>query len=74
MAAAHVGSVCSPLTVLSGAVSVDLKLCSLLDQVAYSVDAQNQLGSVLVCMIHAKPAVYRKVVVNSLFLWQGGLC
>ncbi len=67
VAAAHVGSVCSPLTVLSGAVSVDLKLCSLRDQVAYYVDAQNQLGPVLACMIHAKPAVYRKVVVNPLF-------
>jgi hypothetical protein len=57
-AAAHVGSVCSSLTVLSGAVSVDLKLCSLLDQVAYSVDALSQLGPVLACMINAKPAVY----------------
>ena len=47
VAVAHVGSVCSPLTVLSGAVSVNLKLCSLLDQVAYSVDAQNQLTPIL---------------------------
>jgi hypothetical protein len=62
VAAAHVELVCSPLTVLSGTVFVDLKLCSLLDQVAYSVYAQNQLGPVLACMIHAKPAVYRKVV------------
>ncbi len=39
VAAAHVELVCSPLTVLFGAVFVDLKLCSLLDQVAYSFDA-----------------------------------
>jgi hypothetical protein len=71
VAAAHVGSVCSPLTVLSGEVSVNLELCSLLDQVAYSVDAQNQLTPILACMIHAKPAVYRKVVVNPLFPLAG---
>jgi hypothetical protein len=71
VAAAHVGLVCYQLTVLSGAVSVNLKLCSLLDQVAYSVDSQNQLGPVLPCMIHAKQAVYRKVVVNPLFPLAG---
>ncbi len=35
VAAAHVGSLCSPLNVLSGAVSVNLNLSAFLDQVNY---------------------------------------
>ena len=42
-----------------------------MSQVAYSVDAQVQMGSVLACMLHAKPAVYRSVVLNPLFPLAG---
>jgi hypothetical protein len=38
-----------------------------MDQAAYSVDAQDQLGPLLACMIHANPAVYRSVVLNPKF-------
>ena len=48
-----------------------MALCSLMDQAAYSVDAQDQLRSVLACMIHAKPAVYRSVVLNPIFPLAG---
>jgi hypothetical protein len=63
--------VCSPFNALSGNVSVDLNVSSLLEQVAYSVDAQDRLGPVLACMIHAKPAVYQKVVLNPIFPLAG---
>ncbi len=56
---------------LSAALSVDPKMCSLLDQAAYSVDAQDQLSPVLACLIYAKPAVYRTVVLNPLFPLAG---
>ena len=65
----HDGSLCTPLTVSPGAASV--ALCSLMGQAAYSVDAQDQLGPVLACMIHAKPAVYRSVVINPVFPLAG---
>ncbi len=55
----------------SAALSVDLPLCSLLDHAAYSVDAQDQLGPLLGCMIHAKPAVYRSVLLNPKFPLAG---
>ena len=69
--ALHAGSLCSPspLAVPSGLVSVPL--CSLIGQAAYSVEAQDQLGSALACMIHAKPAVYRSVVLNPIFSLAG---
>ena len=70
MAAAHVGSLCSPespLTVLSGEVFVSGTLFSLLEQVAYSVDARDRLGPDLACMIHVTPAVNRNVVLNPIF-------
>ncbi len=57
VAVAH-GSLCSPFNALLGNVSVYLNVSSLLEQVAYSVDAQDLLGPVLACMIYAKPAVY----------------
>ena len=64
---------CSPFTVLSGDVSVDINVSSLLEQVAYSVDAQDRLGPVLAssCMLHTKPAVYQKVVLNPIFPLAG---
>ncbi len=71
VAAASVGSLGSPLIVLSAALSMDLPLCSLLDQAAYSVDAQDQLCPLLACLIHAKPAVYRCVVLNPKFPLAG---
>ena len=67
--ALHAGSLCSPLLVSPGEAAVSL--CSLMSQVAYSVDAQVQMGSVLACMLHAKPAVYRSVVLNPLFPLAG---
>jgi hypothetical protein len=73
VAAAHAGSLCSPIMALSAGLSVDLQMCSLLDQAAYSVDAQDQLGPVLACLVHAKPAVYRTVVRNPLFSLAGEL-
>ena len=67
MAAAHVGSLCSHLPVLSGNVFVSGSLFSLLEQVAYSVDARDRLGPDLACVIHVKPAVHRNVVLNPIF-------
>ena len=67
MAAAHVGSLCSHLTVLSGKVFFSGSLFSLLEQVAYSVDARDRLGPDLACVIHVKPAVHRNVVLNPIF-------
>ncbi len=71
MAAAAVGSLGSPLIVLSAALSMDLPLCSLMDQAAYSVDAQDQLCPLLACLIHTKPAVYQHVVLNPKFPLAG---
>jgi hypothetical protein len=69
--ALHAGFLCSAFLALSGTVSVDHKFCSLLAQVAYSADAQDQLDPVLACLIHAKPAVYRSVVLNPNFPLAG---
>ncbi len=44
---------------------------ALVFQVAYSVDAQDHLGPALVCLIHAKPAVFRSVVPNPIFQLAG---
>ena len=49
---------------------VDRSLSSLLEQFAYSVDAQNRLGPDL-GMIHVKPALYQKVVFNPIFPLAG---
>ncbi len=67
--ALHAGSLCTPLILSPRVASV--ALCSLMGQAAYSVDAQDQLGSALACMIHAKPAVYRSVVLNPNFPLAG---
>ena len=71
--ALHAGTICSPLTVPPGAVSGSASLGSLINQAAYSVAAQIQIGSVIACLIHAKPAVYRRVVCNPLFPLAGDL-
>jgi hypothetical protein len=71
VAATHAGSLCSLIMALSAALSVDPKMCSLLDQAAYSVDAQDQLSPVLAFLISAKPAVYRTVALNPLFPLAG---
>ena len=67
--AVYAESLCTSRIVPPGEASVTL--CSLLDQAAYSVDAQDQLGSVFAFMIHAKPAVYRSVVLNPIFPLAG---
>ncbi len=61
----HAGSLCAPLVAPTGVASV--ALCSLISQAAHSVDAQNQLGSVLACMIHANRVVYDRVVLDPIF-------
>ena len=71
--ALHAGTFCSPLPVISAAVSNSALLGSLVHQAAYSVDAQNQISSAIACLIHAKPAVYRRVVPNPLFPLAGEL-
>jgi hypothetical protein len=71
VAAASAGPTGSPRVVLSAPLSTDLSLCSLMDQAAYSVDAQDQLCPLLACLIHAKPAVYRRVVLNPKFPLAG---
>jgi len=67
----QVDSSCSAPSVL---VPLELdfpSLLSLLGQVSYSVDAQDQLGPALACLIHAKPAVFRSVVPNPIFPLAG---
>ncbi len=43
----------------------------MLNQAAYSVDAQDQLGPFPACMIHAKIAVYYSIVLNPNFPLAG---
>jgi hypothetical protein len=71
VAAASAGSLGSPLIVLCAALSIDLPLCSLVDQAAYSVDAQDQLCPLFACLIHTKPAVYCRIVLNPNFPLAG---
>ncbi len=63
--ALHDGSLCAPLIVPSGVASV--ALCSLMGMAAYSIDAQDHLGSGLVCLVHAKP-------LNPIFPWLVSHC
>jgi hypothetical protein len=67
MVALHAGSFCSPF--LFSLVQIPLILhcvhCSLIDQAAHLITAQEQLRPMLARRIHDKPAVYHRVVFNS---------
>jgi hypothetical protein len=67
----HVAPSCSVSSLIVPSGSDFHSLQSLLGAAAYSVDAQDHLGPVLACMIHAKPAVFRSVVLNPLFPLAG---
>jgi hypothetical protein len=73
MVALHAGSFCSSFLFPPGADFFDPTLFSPIAQAAYSITAQDQLRPILACLLHAKPAVYRILVLNPFFSLAGVL-